>query len=83
MLSGGDSKLKVFKWILLSLYTYVDVTCIRVLKCVVGWCFGFRFSVKRNPKLQVDNQNDSLMHFLVMNCNGQVATYDCNGQNNF
>jgi hypothetical protein len=29
---------------------------------------------------ELANQNDFFVHFLAMNCNGQVATYGCNGQ---
>ena len=50
---------------------------------MIGWCFVCRFSITRNPKRPVDNQIDLLMHFLVMSCNGQVATYGCNGHNSF
>jgi hypothetical protein len=37
------------------------------------------FEESNNQKHVLDNQNDLFMHFLAMNCNGQVATKDWSG----
>ena len=47
--------------------------------CQLG-VFGGQLHKNYNQKLPRDNQHDSILHFLAMSCDGQVATYDFNGQ---